>query len=144
MLITSQSEQLWISELSIHGLLSVPSTHCDLKYVNKLFDSSLKIWSQISLPFLKLGKKNFFIDIQLIYKIILVSGIQHSESILLQITFCLKLLQNNSLIFLCCILSLFIIYFIHSSLYLLVLFLYLTRPLFPHPTGNHWFILCVQ
>ena len=41
MLITSQSEQLWISELSIHGLLSVPSTHCDLKYVNKLLDISL-------------------------------------------------------------------------------------------------------
>ena len=41
MLITSQSEQLWISEVSIHGLLSVPSTHCDLKYVNKLLDISL-------------------------------------------------------------------------------------------------------
>ena len=44
--------------------------------------------------------------LQLIYNVVLVSGVQNSDSILLQIILLLKLLQNSGYIVLCCIIYL--------------------------------------
>ena len=44
----------------------------------------------------------FKIEIQLIYNIILVLGVQHSDSVFLEIILHLKLSQSNGSISLCC------------------------------------------
>ena len=59
------------------------------------------------------------IFLKLINSIILVSGMQHNDSISLQIIFHYKLLHDNGYDSLYSILLL-LIYFIHSSLYLLI------------------------
>ena len=40
-------------------------------------------------------------------------------------------------------LSLLLIYFIHSSLHLLIAYSCLGLPSFRLPTSNHWFVLCI-
>ena len=73
---------------------------------------------------------------------ILFSTVQHSDSVFLQITLPLKLMQNNG-----CIspmlynISLLLIYFIHSDLCLLIPYSYLALPLSLFPSGIQEFIL---
>ena len=56
----------------------------------------------------------FFVAVvQLIYNIVLVSGIEYSDSIFSQIIFHLKLLQNNSYISLCCVIYLFCLFILY-------------------------------
>ena len=62
-----------------------------------------------------------FIEVQLIYNIILISGIQHSNSVFLQIILIKSYYKIIGIISLCCTnTSLLLIYFIHSSLYQLI------------------------
>ena len=61
----------------------------------------------------------FLIEVQLIYNIVIVSGVQHSDSVFLQIIFHQSLLQGNGYTSLYSK-SLLFIYFIYSSLYLLI------------------------
>ena len=46
-------------------------------------------------------------------------------------------------LFLCAVQYILVACLIHSSLYLLTPYPYLTTPCFPLCTGNHWFVLCI-
>ena len=73
--------------------------------------------------------KTIFIEVQLIYNIILASGVQHNDSVFLQIIFHQKLLQDNGYKFpMLYNTSLLLTYFICSSLYLLIPYLYFAPP----------------
>ena len=75
----------------------------------------------------------FLIEVQLIYNILLVSNVQHNDSILCQIIVNLKLLQNNGCISPCCMLY-FCCLFIYTQLFVslnLPLHLPLLPSLFP-------------
>ena len=85
---------------------------------------------------------------ELIYNIMLVSGVLHSDSIFLNIIIHLKLLQNNGynpcgIVAISNNISLLLTYFIHSSLYLLIPYPCLACPSFSLPVGIHSFVLCI-
>ena len=93
---------------------------------------SCQIQNHTKLMF-SINTQNSSLKLQLHYKIILVSDIHHSDSVFLQI----RLHQSYykiMAIFPCAVQ--YIIYFIHTSLYLLIPYTILLS-LFPLSTGNH-------
>ena len=84
---------------------------------------------------------NFLIDMQLIYNISL--GVQHRESILLQIILHFMLFQCNGCISLCWTIYPVLLYVMHSGLSALIPYPYLAPPPFLLPTGNLQFILYI-
>ena len=85
--------------------------------------------------------KKTFIEVQLIYNIILISVVWHSN-LVFHILYSINLLQNNSYNSVYNILLL-LIYFIHSSLYLFVPYPYFAPHSIPLPTGNSQFVSCI-
>ena len=105
-------------------------------------------------PWFLIGLK-FLIELYLANNIILISGVQHSDSTftifyhvittisLVTICYCAKLLQYYYYISYTAYHIPWLIYFITGNLYFLFPFTYFACPSTSLPSGNHYFVLCI-